>query len=172
MDLTGLDIPKLKSLAIEKWRSAPELWPVKVLSLARTQELERKQGGMKLAAVGGYFTVARAVRFKTPKEMEDLLGFETGSFRSGVAIWKLGSLPSADQFELRGYTQSPGGENFDGIVIRRVGHPRPQYLTPQGTTAQYVPGLGVEQWELRKGLLLPAIELERVPFGTRFTKWN
>jgi len=53
MDFDGLDVAKLKSLVIEKWRSAPELWPVKVLSLARTLDLERKQGGRKLDRVGG-----------------------------------------------------------------------------------------------------------------------
>ncbi|HEV2474604.1 MAG TPA: hypothetical protein VGS41_18150 [Chthonomonadales bacterium] len=170
MDLTGFDVGKLKALAIEKWRSSPELWPVKVLSLARTQELEQKQAGRKLDSVGGYFTCARAIRSKTPKDMEEILGFQPGTFRSGVSVWKLKSLPRADQFELRGYSQTPAGKEFDGIVIRRSDLPRPQYLPKTGDP--YIPGLGVEQWELRTGLLVPAIELERLSYLTRHLKWN
>ena len=171
MDLSGLDVAKLKSLVIEKWLSAPELWPVKVLSLARTSELEQKQG-RTLDRVGGYFTCVRAIRVKTPQEMEDILGFAPGSFGSGVSVWKLNQLPTPDQFELRGYTQLPGGEAFDGIVLRRSDLPRPQFFTQTGGHLDFVPGLAVEQWELRRGLLLPASELERVRAGTKFTKWR
>ena len=172
MDLTGLDVAKLKSLAIEKWSSAPELWPVKVLALARTEELEQRQGGRKLDRVGGYFTCARAIRFKTPTEMEEILGFAPGSFASGVSVWKFQWLPTADQFELRGYTQLPGGQPFDGIALRQSDLPRPQFFTKEGAAPQYIPGLAVEQWALKPNLLLPAIELERVPFGVQFTKWR
>src|SRR5690349_4640339 len=112
MDLQGLDVNRLKSLVIEKWDSAPELWPVKVLSLGRRSELQQKYGGRNPDLVGGYITCARAIRFKTPREMETILGFAHGSFSSGVSVWKLKTLPTASQFELRGYTQLPGGEQF------------------------------------------------------------
>lgn len=171
MDLSGYDVPKLKSLVIEKWCSGPELWPVKVLALSRTLELEQKQG-RKLDRVGGFFTCARAIRVKTPEQMEAILGLAPGSFASGVSVWKLNYLPTADQFELRGYTQLPGGETFDGIVLRRSDLPRPQYFSPTGGHLDFIPGLGVEQWELRRGLLLPASELERVPAGSKFTNWR
>ena len=171
MDLTGLDVPKLKSMAMEKWRSAPELWPVKVLSLSRTLELERRQG-RKLDRVGGYFTCARAIRARTPQEMEAILGFAPGSFASGVSVWKLIQLPAPDQFDLRGYTQLPGGEPFDGIVLRRGGYLRPEFYSQTGGHLDYIPGLAVEQWEIRKGLLLPASELERIPAGAKFNNWR
>ncbi len=103
--------------------------------------------------------------------MEDILGFQKGTFSSGVSVWKLNDLPKPDEFELRGYTQTPGGENFDGIVIRRSDLRRPQYVLRDGTLAKFPPGLAVEQWELAKNVLLPATELERVPFGVKFTKW-
>jgi hypothetical protein len=172
MDLSGLDIPKLKSLVIEKWKSAPELWPVKVLSMNRTRELEEKQGGLKLDKVGGYFTCLRAIRAKTPAEMEAILGFENGTFSSGVSVWRLNSLPEPGDFNLRGYTQSPGGDPFDGLVIRRSDLSRPQFLAKDGTPARYPPGLGVEQWELKKDLLISATELERVPAGAKFMRWG
>jgi len=171
MDLSGLDVAKLKSLVIEKWLSGPELWPVKVLSLSRTLELERKQG-RKLDRVGGYFTCTRAIRARTPQAMEAILGFAPGFFSSGVSVWKLTHLPTPDQFELRGYTQLPGGNPFDGIVLRQNGLSRPQFFSPTGGHLDYIPGLAVEQWELRAGLLLPASELERVPSGAKFTSWR
>jgi len=170
MDTTGLNVPKLKSLVIEKWSSGPEFWPAKVMAMSRVVELEHKLG-KRMDAVGGYITCQKNVRGKTPTEMEDILGFQKGTFSSGVSIWKLNALPKPADFELRGYTYLPGGERFDGIVIRRSDLPRPQYLDKGGASSTYPPGLGVEQWELAPGVLVPATELQRVPFGTKFTKW-
>jgi len=171
MDTTGLDVPKLKSIVIEKWRSGPEFWPVKVLSMSRKIELE-KENGKELDAVGGYFTCLRNIRAKTPAEMEDILGLQQGSFSSGVAIWKFKELPKSNQFNLRGYTQTPGGENFDGIVIRRNDRSRPEFFERDGSPAKYPPGLAVEQWEVCKGILLPATELDRVAYGAKFLGWR
>ncbi len=170
MDLSGLDVGKLKSLAIEKWASAPELWPVKVLSMTRTLELEHKQGGRKLDAVGGYFTCLRPLNGKTPADMESILGFQDGTFSSGVSVWRLDALPGPADFELRGYTQTPGGESFDGVVVRRSDRSRPEFFTHDGAPVKFPPGGGVEQWELRKGFLAPAKELARVPPGARFIR--
>jgi hypothetical protein len=171
MDLTGLNVPKLKQLVIEKWQSAPELWPVKVMSLMRLGELESKAGG-NITRVGGYFTCLRAVRGRTPDEMEDLLGFARGYLGSGAAIFKFTDLPKADEFELRGYSQLPDGETFNGIVIRRPGQQRPQYLDKNANALTFIPGTAVEQWTIRKGLELPAVLLERVMPGLRFTNWR
>jgi hypothetical protein len=168
MDTTGLDVAKLKALAIAKWYSAPELWPVKVLSLKRLAELEGNNGGRKLERLGGYFTCLRALRGKKPTDMEEILGFTPGSYSSGASIWKFTSLPSASQFELRGYTQLPGGNAFDGIVLRVPGAARPQFFTEAGDPAEFIPGLAVEQWELLPGILLPAIELIRLGPDQRF----
>lgn len=49
MDLSGLNVPRLKQNVLEKWQSAPELWPAKVISLAGVAKLEAKHGGKKLA---------------------------------------------------------------------------------------------------------------------------
>jgi hypothetical protein len=167
MDTSGLDVPKLKSLVIDKWNSGPEFWPVKVMAMTRVIELESKNGG-KFSSVGGYITCLRNVCGKTPEEMEAILGFEKGTFSSGVSIWKLSALPKAAEFELRGYTYLPGGEKFDGVVLRRVEQPRPEYFDQHGKPSKFPPGLGVEQWELRA--LLPATEMQRVPFGTKSMK--
>jgi hypothetical protein len=171
MGTPGLDEAKLKAMVLQKWRSAPALWPVKVISLRRLAEIERSRHGAKLDSVGGYITVARAIRFKTPREMEDILGFAEGTFASGVSVWKLKSLPAPAQFDLRGYTQLPGGRPFDGIVLRRADSPRPQFFSRTGGSLEFIPGLAVEQWELKPGLLLPALELQRVAPGAKFTAW-
>jgi hypothetical protein len=169
MDTAGLDGPKLKRIVIERWRSAPTHWPVKVLSISRMLELEQ-QLGRKLNAVGGYFTCVKNICLRTPAEMEDILGFQKGTFGSGVSVWKLNDLPKPEEFELRGYTQTPRGESFDGFVIRRSDLQRPHYLKRDGTIEKFPPGLGVEQWELARDVLLSATELERVPSGARFVK--
>jgi hypothetical protein len=81
-------------------------------------------------------------------------------------------LPAPDQFELRGYTHLPGSDPFDGIVLRQPGAARPEFFTKKGVKPPYIPGVAVEQWELRPDLLISAIELERVSPGTKFTKWQ
>ena len=169
MDLTGINEPKLKQLVIEKWKSAPELWPVKVMSLARAGEIAKQNGGT-FTQVQGYFTCCRAVRFKTPSEMEDILGLAHGTFSSGVSVLKFVSLPAPEQFELRGYTQLPGGRPFDGIVVRSSEAQRPQFFERNGAPSKFPPGLAVEQWELR--VPLPAVQLQAVPPGQTFTKWQ
>jgi hypothetical protein len=161
VDTSGLDVAKLKKLVFKKWQSAPELWPVKVISLDRLSGLERTNGG-KLDRVGGYFTCLRAVRRKNPRQMEALLGFAPGFYSSGASIWRFLALPLEDQFELRGYTQLPGGNPFDGIVLRVAGSNRPLFFGKTGEELTYIPGLAVEQWELKPGFLMPAMEIARL----------
>lgn len=171
MDTSGLDVRKLKALVIEKWQSGPEYWPAKVMAATRAAELEGKLG-KKLGSVGGYITCLRNVCGKTPAQMEDLLGFQKGAFGSGVVLWKLDRLPKPEEFELRGYTYLPGGERFDGAVVRRSNLPRPQYFEKDGTPSKFPPGLGVEQWELSPGVMVPATEIQKVPFGATSMKWR
>ena len=141
------------------------------MSINRLMELER-QCNHPLDGVGGYITCIGKLRAKTPAEMEDLLGFQKGTFGSGVSVWKLKSLPKADDFELRGYTYLPGGNTFDGTVIPRSGASRPDYFDQHGALSKYPPWLGIEQWEIRPNVILPATELERVPFGAKLMRWT
>jgi hypothetical protein len=100
--------------------------------------------------------------------MEAILGFAPGSYSSRASIWRFSVLPVAAQFELRGYTQLPGGNTFDGLVVRMAGAQRPQFFGKGGEALKYIPGLGVEQWELRPGFLLPAVEIRRISGQERF----
>ena len=170
MNVSGPNLSKLKQLVIEKWQSGPELWPVKAISLMRLGELQSKNDGQ--VNVGGYFTCLRAVRGRTPEEMADLLGFARDYLCSGVAILKFVRLPEPEEFELKGYSQTPEGKPFDGFVLRKAGQQRPEYTDKNGNSLTFIPGLAVEQWTIRSGLELPTVLLERVMPGLRFTKWR
>jgi hypothetical protein len=104
--------------------------------------------------------------------LEDIVGFAPGTFASGVSVWRHHDLPAPDQFELRGYTQLPGGQPFDGIVLRRPGAARPEFFAKNGSKLDFIPGLAVEQWELRPKLLVPCTELERVLPDAKFAQWR
>lgn len=165
MDLGGLDVNRLKANAIEQWRVEAGAWPVKVMPLARLMEIVKRNGGRPLRGVGGYFTEFRYVRLRTPEKLEATLGFARGYLASGVSLWKFDALPSPSDFELRGYSQCPGGNPFDGIVVRFEGAERPQYLAKNGAPAAFPPGLGVPQWELRSGFQIAATEICRLAPG-------
>ena len=171
MDTSGLDVPKLKSLVIEKWNSDPCKWPAKAMSMARVSELEAKLG-KRLDSVSGFITCLVNVLGKTPSDLEDTLGVQKGAFASGVVIFRLNTLPKSSEFQLRGYTYLPNGARFDGLVLRRSDMQRPTYFDKNGNPSKFPPGLGVEQWEINPDVLIPATELERVPFGAKSMKWS
>ena len=158
-------VSKLKAMARDKWNSQ-DCWPVKVMSLVRLASLQRDYG--VVSQVSGYITVRRAVFGRSPMEMADILGLHPSEFVSGVSIWKLNVLPADDQFELRSYTNQPGGRPFDGVVVRQPGRARP-YFYENGRESQYPPGLMVEQWELTQRV--PATEIQKVLPSQRFTSW-
>lgn len=162
----SLDHDKLKQIVIAKWKSAPELWPVKVVSIASLRALECKTGG-PLTQMGGYFGVLRAISGRTPEQMEDLLGFHRGYLASGATVWKFKDLPLPHQFELRGYSHLPDGGEFNGQVIRTAPG-RPVFVDSQGQLVEFPPGLGVEQWKIVDGLRLDAVEIARLLPGQKF----
>ena len=161
-----IPVAKLKAMVREKWNQGPHCWPVKVMSLDRLASLQRDHG--MLLQVSGYITVRRAVFGRSPMEMADILGLHPSEFCSGVSIWKLNFLPTDDQFELRSYTNQPGGRPFDGLVIRQPGRARPSFYE-HNRESQYPPGLMVEQWELTQRV--PATEIQKVLPSQRFTSW-
>ncbi|MDX2154417.1 MAG: hypothetical protein SFV54_26990 [Bryobacteraceae bacterium] len=164
MSTAGLNVDKLKQLVKEKWGSKPDCWPVKVISMDRKAELRAQYG--PLTKMGGYFTVLRAVQGRTPEEMEDILGFARGYLRSGASVWRFKRLPLPAEYELRGYSQLPGGSPFDGIVLRPEGATRPEFYGKKGEALTYIPGLAVEQWELKA--LVDAEEIGVAAWGQRF----
>lgn len=82
----------------------------------------------------GYCTSLKYVAGRTPDEMEAILGFKSGTkLQNGADVFRVEPLPTVDQFELRGHSQTPAGvPQINGQIV----------------DARYPPGLGVPQWEL------------------------
>jgi hypothetical protein len=123
----ALDESKLKALAIQKWSTGGSNGLVKIVSSERGP----------LSDVGGYITQEKYIMGKTPAEMEKLLGLPAGELKNGANAMRLNRLPTASEFELRGYTNTPNGQ-------------------PYVTGEAYPPGLGVPQWQISRGVQIPA----------------
>src|SRR5687768_15816416 len=59
----------------------------------------------QIIKVSGCITEERYIKGKTLSEMERILGFQKGRLEKGVVVAVLMELPSADQFDLLGYSQ-------------------------------------------------------------------
>jgi hypothetical protein len=117
----GIKPPDLimKELVIEKWSKGGLERPVKVVSLERGPQ----------SSVRGYITQEKNVKDQPLAELERRLGLPKGELASGAYIIALDRLPKPHEFELRSYTNLPGGQTY-----QRGG--------------KYPPGTGVPQWEL------------------------
>lgn len=93
--------------------------PVKVVALYRSP----------LTAVRSCMTQEKNIKVQPPSEIELRLGLPRGTLAGGAHVMALSRLPWAHEFELRGYTNLPGGQRY----------------LPGGV---YPPGSGVPQWEL------------------------
>jgi hypothetical protein len=132
----ALDETKLKQLAIQKWSTGGSNGLVKIVSAERGA----------LQKVGGYITQEKYIVGKTPAEMERLLGLPAGELKNGASAMRLNRLPNPNEFELRGYTNTPGG-------------------LPYNPGDLYPPGLGVPQWQISRGIQIPASPIKLVPPG-------
>lgn len=58
----------------------------------------------------GYFTLASAAKGKTPKQLENVLGFTSGTFKDGVKVFVAkASQLSLSNVDFKGYTNTIGG---------------------------------------------------------------
>lgn len=83
-----------------------DAWAKKSRQIARIIEANRPDGHGKQ----GYFTLASAVKGKTPKQLESLLGFKSGTFKDGAHVFvaKTAQL-SISNVDFKGYTNTIGG---------------------------------------------------------------
>ena len=140
----GLDIAKLKEIAMSVWRQGEGSTLVKVTPKGFRPDPSRS---------AGYCTTIKYVLGRTPAEMEETLGFRKESkLAEGAEIFRVTPPPSAAQLELRGYSQTPEGIS---TAIK----------TPH---ADYPPGLGVPQWELKNYPQSGLVWLATVERGQRF----
>jgi hypothetical protein len=139
-----MDEQRLKQMAIAIWRRGGMDSLVKVMPMRRAPDAQRNVG---------YCTTFKFVVGRTPAEMEAVVGFRAGSkLATGASIYLVRPLPSAAQFRLSGYTQTPEGIS----TAIRTPHP------------DYPPGLGAPQWELT-GRQQDSLELlAHVQPGQRF----
>jgi hypothetical protein len=122
----NLDTAKLKVMAISLWKRGGMDTLVKVVPRGTVPNP---------AYTAGYCTTFKYVASRTPMEIEEIVGLAKGSkLVGGADIFLVDPLPAPTQFELRGYTQCPGG-----IATNATG-----YIPHPG----YPPGLGAPQWEL------------------------
>ena len=127
-----------KKLAIESWEKGGGNQLVKVVSPERGAT----------PTVAGWVGELKFVEGRTPAEMEKILGLPKGELANGAIIQRLDQIPKAEQFEPRGYTQRPGGAEFNPKAPK------------------YPPGLGAPQWIVTEPI--PATKIGEVKPGEVF----
>lgn len=123
-------IELLQKQQLIEWWIANRVVLVRVISADRSD----REGGK------GYFSRLDSIKGKTPKQMEGLLGFKSGSLSSGAKVFSLkpDQLRPRD-FEMKGYTHLPGGKptNFKGKSKEEI--------EKELKSMKYPPGGGVLQ---------------------------
>jgi hypothetical protein len=116
-----------KRQAIEYWRRSPLNRPVKITSLTRPPMFWGE----------GFVTCYKFVAGRTLEEVERMLGLKVGDLTNGAYFLEFAALPTEDQFELKGYTQCPDGQNWS-------------------PTSDYPAGLGAPQWRILPNTFIPS----------------
>ena len=111
----------LKREAIAYWESNPLNRPVKITAIVRDPMFWTE----------GYVTCYKFVGGKTLREAEGILGLPEGELSAGAYFYEFMRLPTANEFELKGYSQCPDGK-------------------PWQPDSKFPPGLGAAQWRVRK----------------------
>ncbi len=119
-----VDETVLKAEVIRQWSKGGQNRPVKIVS-ADVGPLRQVQG---------YITQEKFIKGKNLTELERLLGLPAGKLRVGAYVLVFERLPQAQEFQLKSYTNLPGGEPF-----------------MEG--GSFPPGLGAPQWLLTTELL-------------------
>jgi len=119
--------------------------------------------------VSGYVTKDKFIRGRTVQQIEQILGFHPGRFRSGIAVVLLNRLPTLAEFELAAYSITPehrfqrptdlnidklkkmAAESWSLIGLERLVKVQPAIPHDPDVPPdkQYPPGLGAPQWKLK-----------------------
>ena len=121
-----LDQAVLKRNAIAYWQQGARNRPVKVTSFSRAPTFWSE----------GYITCHKFIAGRTLSDAEKILGLRPGELNAGAYLYEFLRLPTADEFETRGYTQTPGGQ-------------------PWHAGSVYPAGAGAAQWEVRRNTFVP-----------------
>ena len=127
-----------EALKREGWSlfGASRIVKVMPLPLGGTQALSASGQ----SALGGYFTVAKALFGKTPLQIEQQLGLPYRYLANGARIYRFIRLPMAHEYEYELTAQDPGGLAYN----------------PAHGDPAYTPGSGkIHQWRLKDGVQIP-----------------
>ena len=128
-----------KRQAIAYWQLNHLNRPVKVTSVSRPPMFWGE----------GFVTCYKFVGGRTLAEAERTLGLKAGELDAGAYFHEFLALPREDQFELKGYSQCPDGQNW----------------TP---ASDYPAGLGAPQWRILRNTFIPSRVAAVVEPGGRF----
>ena len=117
----------MKRQVIAYWQQEPLNRPVKITSLLREPMLW----------TDGYITCYKFVAGRTLADVERLLGLPASELGGGAYLYEFMRLPAAPEFELRGYSQCPDGNEW-----------KPD--------SKYPAGLGVPQWQVGRQAYIPS----------------
>ena len=128
---------------IAYWELKAENRPVKITGILRHPGLWAE----------GYITCYKFVAGRSLEDVERILGLKVGELAGGAYLYEFMRSPSASEFELRGYTQCPAGENWTAA-------------------SDYPPGLGAPQWEVTREAYIPSRLAAIVDVGGTFVIKN
>jgi hypothetical protein len=128
-----------KRMAMAYWAASPLNRPVKVTSAARPPMFWAE----------GFVTCYKFVGGRSLDEVERILGLRLGDLAAGAYFHEFQMLPMVDQFELKGYSQCPDGQNW----------------TP---ASDYPAGLGAPQWRILPNTFVPSSVAAFIEPGQRF----
>ena len=128
-----------KRQALAYWRQGPPNRPVKVTSLSRAPMFWAE----------GFITCYKFIGGRTLSEAEKILGLKHGDLDAGAYMHEFLVLPTEDQFELKGYSQTPDGQNWTAA-------------------SEYPAGLGASQWRILPNSFIPSRVAAAVKPGGRF----
>jgi hypothetical protein len=139
MAFAALDPEVIKRNVMAYWQADKLNRPVKVTSFARSPMFWSE----------GYITCLKFVAGRNLTEVEQILGLKPHELDAGAYLYEFLRFPTADEFELRGYTQTPGGQ-------------------PWHSESAYPVGAGAAQWEVRKNTHIPSRLIAAIEPGQKF----
>lgn len=128
----------LKRNAVEYWSLNPLNRPVKVTSIVRDPMFWSE----------GFVTCYKFVGGRSLEEVERIIGLPAGELAGGAYFYEFLRRPTADEIELKGYSQCPDGKPW----------------TPE---SNYPPGLGAAQWRIIPNTYIPSLLAAIVDRGGR-----
>lgn len=123
----------------ERWSLHGWTRLVKVVALS-AEARKFPQEASAVDRLYGYIAVAKDIHGRTPSEMEQILGFQSGTFKDGVTVYSFRRLPQISEYEYELTADNPNGlaEN------------------PATSNVEYPPGSAkVHQWRIKKGCAVP-----------------